>query len=228
MRTEMEARGQIDHVATRTDTKGREQPARRGGARHKCWECGVRAVVGEVQEHSFPQYEDIEVWLHNSCVAAFEQRLGVPSTGNSVDPETSAEARKAEAAQEDAEIEGICAACHEPSTDAFPGKWESPAGRRVFLHDKCPPPKSAVTIIDGSSTTSPVVGIRGMSEDTAKFTADALLGLDGQAARVIDEINTILKVAELRPQTMKDAARFGEQLQVKGAAFIELAQRGRR
>jgi hypothetical protein len=70
VRRELEARSEIPNVEARTDSKGRQQPARR--PRHKCWECGVRAPVGEVQQHSYPAYEGVDVWLHDSCVADFE------------------------------------------------------------------------------------------------------------------------------------------------------------
>ena len=74
VRSDLEARGEIPHVESRTDTKGRVQPARSLGTRHKCWQCGVRAPVGEVKEHNYAAYEDIHVWLHEFLVAAFEER----------------------------------------------------------------------------------------------------------------------------------------------------------
>jgi ParB-like nuclease family protein len=75
VRAEEEARGEIPHVATRTDSKGRKQPAakpvRARGPTHVCWQCGQRGKVGEVQQHHYAYYED--VWLHDACVGAFDQ-----------------------------------------------------------------------------------------------------------------------------------------------------------
>jgi hypothetical protein len=76
VRTELEARSEIPNVKARTDTKGRAQPARRsGGPCHKCWQCGARALVGEVKQHKYAAYEEADVWLHDSCVAAFEAEI---------------------------------------------------------------------------------------------------------------------------------------------------------
>ena len=72
VRAEQEAREEIPHVEKRKDTKGRKQPARRLGARHKCWQCDARAPVGEVRQHNYAAYEEADVWLHDFCVAAFE------------------------------------------------------------------------------------------------------------------------------------------------------------
>jgi hypothetical protein len=101
VRREMERRSEIPNAETRTDTKGRKQPARKHKAteestvkpdsksksgsesgsksrwqpKHRCWQCGVRAVVGEVQEHAYEAYEGIDVWLHAACVADFERKI---------------------------------------------------------------------------------------------------------------------------------------------------------
>jgi hypothetical protein len=76
VRSGEEGRGEIPHVEVRTDSKGRAQPARRsGGPRHKCWQCGARALVGEVKQHEYAAYEEVDVWLHDSCVAAFEAEI---------------------------------------------------------------------------------------------------------------------------------------------------------
>jgi hypothetical protein len=76
VRSGEEGRGEIPHVEVRTDSKGRAQPARRsGGPRHKCWQCGARALVGEVNQHKYAAYEEADVWLHDSCVAAFEAEI---------------------------------------------------------------------------------------------------------------------------------------------------------
>jgi hypothetical protein len=72
VRREEVGRGEIPHVETRTDTKGRQQPVRE---KHYCWQCGARAPVGEVQEHSYSAYEGADVWLHDACIAAFEAEL---------------------------------------------------------------------------------------------------------------------------------------------------------
>jgi hypothetical protein len=60
----MEGRGQIDHVEKRKDTKGREQPATKAarGSTHVCWQCGRRGKVGEVKEHYYASYDDVDVW----------------------------------------------------------------------------------------------------------------------------------------------------------------------
>jgi hypothetical protein len=76
VRTELEGRSEIPNVEKRKDSKGRQQPARRsGGPRHKCWQCGARALVGEVNQHKYAAYEEADVWLHDSCVAAFEAEI---------------------------------------------------------------------------------------------------------------------------------------------------------
>jgi hypothetical protein len=94
VRAEMEATGDVSKLDTRTDSKGRQQPARRPGPRHYCWQCRERAAVGEVQQHSYSAYEGVDVWLHDSCVAAFEAQEAAaaaaadsePATGNDLDP----------------------------------------------------------------------------------------------------------------------------------------------
>ena len=45
-------------------------------SQHKCWHCTGRAGVlaGKVRQHSYPAYEGVDVWLHDSCVADFEAR----------------------------------------------------------------------------------------------------------------------------------------------------------
>jgi DNA-binding Lrp family transcriptional regulator len=71
----LEAEGDVSTVDTRTDTKGRQQPARRG-EQHSCWQCGARAGAGDVQKHHYDgQGYDGDVWLHDSCVATFEADL---------------------------------------------------------------------------------------------------------------------------------------------------------
>jgi hypothetical protein len=73
VRADLEGRGEIPHVSTRTDTSGRKQTARRG-QQHYCWECNERG--GEVQKHHYDgEGDDGEVWLHDGCVAAFEAEL---------------------------------------------------------------------------------------------------------------------------------------------------------
>jgi hypothetical protein len=76
VRAEQEARGEIPHVETRTDSRGRKQPAtkpvaRARGPTHVCWQCRRRGAIGEVQQHHYAQYDD--VWLHDACVSAFDQ-----------------------------------------------------------------------------------------------------------------------------------------------------------
>jgi hypothetical protein len=75
VRAELEATGDVSKLDTRTDSQGREQPARKPRPeRHHCRQCGVRAVVGEVRQYNTddPYYEGDDIWLHDSCVAAFE------------------------------------------------------------------------------------------------------------------------------------------------------------
>jgi ParB-like chromosome segregation protein Spo0J len=77
VRTEVEATGDVSKLDTRTDSKGREQPARKPRPeRHYCRQCGVRAVVGEVRQYNTddPYYEGDDIWLHEACIAAFEAK----------------------------------------------------------------------------------------------------------------------------------------------------------
>lgn len=72
-RTEGEDVGKVPHVETHTDTKGRQQPAKRRQRMHCCWQCGKRDTEDTVRLHSYAAYEDSEVWLHDACVNAFEE-----------------------------------------------------------------------------------------------------------------------------------------------------------
>ena len=75
VRAELEATGDVSKLDTRTDSQGREQPARKTRPeRHFCRQCGARAPVGEVQQYntSDPYYEGDDIWLHDACVAAWE------------------------------------------------------------------------------------------------------------------------------------------------------------
>jgi hypothetical protein len=81
VRAELEATGDVSKLDTRTDSQGREQPARKPRPeRHHCRQCGVRAVVGEVRQYNTddPYYEGDDIWLHDSCVAAFEAGEAAP------------------------------------------------------------------------------------------------------------------------------------------------------
>jgi ParB/Sulfiredoxin domain len=106
VRAELEATGQIDQLKKTVgkDGRSRKAPAKRRAERHRCWQCDVRAPVGEVQEHSYPAYGDADVWLHDACVAAFEAREAAArdvAHDAEDDPERSAEARKREYAEDD-------------------------------------------------------------------------------------------------------------------------------
>jgi hypothetical protein len=80
VRQEMEAAGDVETVTTSVDNKGRQQPAHKSPAparreQHVCWQCGVRAAVGEVQQHAYDAFWETDVWLHPACVADFERKL---------------------------------------------------------------------------------------------------------------------------------------------------------
>jgi hypothetical protein len=83
VRANMEAKGEVSKLDTRTDAKGVKQPAtkptRARGPTHVCWQCRRRGEIGEVKQHHYPAYYDADVWLHDACIAAFaekEQREG--------------------------------------------------------------------------------------------------------------------------------------------------------
>jgi hypothetical protein len=84
VRAEKEAREELPHVETRTDSKGRKQPARRatpqraGAGRHKCWQCEKWGTLGELERHEFADFCETDAWLHPACVAAFKLSLTKP------------------------------------------------------------------------------------------------------------------------------------------------------
>jgi hypothetical protein len=90
VRAELEGRGQIDHVETRTDTKGRNQPAHKPPPNPKVMEAFERAVMTSAE------------------TAKKTERM--QSVGNGVDPAESAEQRKAEAAANEAATESVVVA----------------------------------------------------------------------------------------------------------------------
>jgi hypothetical protein len=101
VRAEKEATGDVSTVDTRTDTKGRRQPAtkpvRARVPRHYCWQCGRRGEVGEVQEHRYPAYDDADVWLHDACIAAFERQqreVAAPAPRDNVGADSANEAER--------------------------------------------------------------------------------------------------------------------------------------
>jgi DNA-binding Lrp family transcriptional regulator len=53
--------------------KAATKPVRARVPTHVCWHCGQRGKVGEVQEHRYAQYQDVDIWLHDACVSAFDQ-----------------------------------------------------------------------------------------------------------------------------------------------------------
>lgn len=89
------------------DTRGRQQPARARGPRHRCWQCGSWGIVGEVKERSYANFED--VWLHDPCVTAFEANLLKESSARAIDddvgPDSVGEAERLRARTEELERE---------------------------------------------------------------------------------------------------------------------------
>jgi hypothetical protein len=129
VRDALEATGALPQLSKTVgkDGKARNRPAaepvRGRGERHVCWQCRARAPVGEVQQHSYPAYEDVDVWLHDSCVAAFEALEAAaaadsgPATGNVLGPKISAEPSEVEELRDQTVVNGgraIMASRREP------------------------------------------------------------------------------------------------------------------
>jgi len=92
VRAEMEKSGDVETVSTSVDTMGRQQPAKK----HRCWHCGARAQTGEVKEHRYPESygDDVDVWLHDSCVAAFEKKANAALAARDDDDDEQEPAKK--------------------------------------------------------------------------------------------------------------------------------------
>jgi hypothetical protein len=110
VRAEMEAKGDVSKLDTRTDSKGRQQPAKKtttpqraGHGRHVCWQCQKWGAVGEVEQHEFEAYCGTDVWLHPACVAAFRLSLEHDQKSRDDIGENSA----VEATRKDARIEEL-------------------------------------------------------------------------------------------------------------------------